>query len=244
MPEISSVIVYNLSLLYRIWRQERSGQLRLVGHDPRDRTAHMIPIAQGGLVDKGMWPILLQTLPTHAFALDERPTDSIGNRKLMGALILSACRKHRVSQSVLLDEERSYEQPGSPPQLSLMPAITLPPFLLFPESAPSESRGLQDLLLTQGRAQLEGGAFAEADVTLSAARDLRMDHAPTQALLAMARFQNPHRPKAERVRDAESMTRLAWLLAQDDPDVARAHDMILGAIPRVIDGRRAEGTRR
>lgn len=242
---MSDLVRHNLAVLYRVWRLGQSGQLRMISVDRRDPVSQLLPIAQGGLMDKGMWPIFLEKLDTHVFSLEERPSDVQGNRKLMSALILSACRRNHVNQrDLVLTDEASTPERGSTPLLNLMPAITLPPFLDLPQASDVLEDPLQDQLLRQGRDLLARGRFEEADAVLSAARDLRMDHAPTLACLARARASNPTRSVADRARDAEAMVKLAWLLAPDDQDVMQAHDAVLGAAPRIIDSRRSEANGR
>ncbi len=224
-----SLAMQNLRLLYNAWRLARSGQLRAIPLSHHDPVSRVIPISRGGLPDKDTWDLLSGLLASHALSLEEQSVGARGSRALMGAFILAASRRHQIPQSDLLQELPS---PGGllRPLLTLRPAITLPPFFELPSWVGGPEDAAQTQLLAQGRELLALGRYEDADITLSAARDRRMDHAPTLALLAVARARNEARDPATRARDAETMVKLAFLLAPEDPEVRQAHDQILGAL--------------
>lgn len=233
-------VTANLETLYAVWRYGQSGLLRINSLDRAAGKSHVVPVARGGLVDKQVWNILLEHLESHAYTMEEGAIGGRGNRAIMGALIQAACRRHGCEEARLVCVGPLGSMDG-PRRLTLLPAITLPPFLLLPECCDEgEGVSLQSQLFKQGQALLNAGDFEQADLVLSAARDLRLDHAPTLACLARARFHNPTRGATERERDAATMVRMAWLLAPDDPEVIGSQQIILGGTPRLDDQRGVE----
>jgi len=237
---MSEHVRVNLETLYAVWRHAQSGLLRLAPRQRQGAEHHSIPVARGGMLDKQVWDLLLESLESHVYTMEEGLIGGRGNRALMGALIQAACRRHRCAEAKLV-AVGPIGSVGGPRHLNLMPAITLPPFLRLPElQEEDEPISLQEQLYRQGRALLDAGDYEQADLVLSAARDLRLDHAPTLACLARARFQNPARGPAERERDAATMVRMAWLLAPDDSEVVRSQELVLGSVPRFTDRRVVE----
>lgn len=222
----------NLQKLFNAWRRATSGHLELLGSEHASQRPPVVPIARGGLVHSASWDRLLEGVDTHMISVDEYPTRGYGNRRLMIALIQAASRRYRVEERALV--QAPSEADDGPRDEPPIPAYLFPlEAALDPE--PDEATSTQGRLFRRGRELLARGSYAQADLVLSAARDLRLDHAPTLACLARARLRNPERDADERVSDAVSMVRLACLLAPDDPDVVQARDVVLGraSFPRL-----------
>lgn len=237
---MSALVTYNVGLLVQCWANRLSGAIRMV---PTARLApinRMVPLADGGIRDAEAWAQLLSGIDSHVCSLVERSPMMPGNRRLLGALLAIVCRRFRLDEEALLAPAHPGVGTEGRPKLFLMPAITLPPFLMVQEQEPTPDATALVAMREHGRRLLESGAYAEADRVLSGARDLRMDHAPTLALLALARFRNPNRERGEGRRDAEAMAKMAWLLAPEHPDVKRAHDVVLGEIGTPFSDRREQ----
>lgn len=232
------LVHYNLTALLGCWRSRASGTLRLTPTALHGPVNHLVPVVDGGIVDEDVWSVLLESMETHAFSLIEHPprvAELEGNRRLMAALIKRAARRYKVNEGAILEAERLREDRGTIQQLQLLPPVTLPPFLLWSGPEEREDSGHAEELRERGRALLVAGQFARADAVLSEARDLRMDHPQTLALLSMARASNTERPRDERRRDAEAMAKMAWLLAPEDADVIRACEVVLESEAAVED---------
>lgn len=222
---MSSLVHKNLTILTRTWRLGQSGVLRLVSTERVETNSCVVPVARGGLMSHEAWCPILENLASHVSSLEERPSEVTGNRRLMGALLATACSRYRVAPCDILSAAAA--PPPERQSLSLMPAIALPPMHML-EAGFTDSPNLeQTALLARGRELLAKGLFEEADDVLSAARNLRMDHGPTLASLARARLNNRNRLVADRVQDAERMVKLARNLTPGDPEVDLAFRLVM-----------------
>lgn len=228
----------NLEKLFNAWHRASTGQLVLRAMNAPMSDPVVVPLAGGGLLHRGAWDTLLERMDTHVISLDEQPVGGHGNRRLMIALIQAACRRYRVEESQLVDAARTGAA-GPTGGSQLLPSLVLLPTIL-PDAGPDGSDATQDRLFQRGRDLLAQGWYNQADLVLSTARDLRLDHAPTLACLARARLRNPERDPEERHRDAVAMVRLACQLAPDDPEVVQAQDVVLRKAPLAPQRRRAE----
>jgi len=128
--------------------------------------------------------------------------------------------------------ERIADDTGSERCLvNLLPDVEPIPWEALANAEPRGDGMLRDHLLEQGRELLEQGRYEEADRALSAARDLRIDHAPTLASLALARARNPALPAEERQHDVDRLLCMAAQLAPTDPIVLSALSEARGVAP-------------
>ena len=226
---MNHLIAQNLRTLLDGWGNHRTGVFHLSPATGSDAVEHIVPLIDGGLMDSAAWGVLIEALGSHSFHFEPRVLVGRGNRRLVGALLVTAARRHGVDPSLVITDEpatRSYSRSPDAPTLNMLPGMALPSLLFIEEEMGSDAPAGMQELLREGRDLLALGAWTEADKVLSSARDLRMDDAPTLACLAWARHNNSRRPKVEREQDARALIQLASMLAPEDIEVQRYQEAI------------------
>lgn len=242
---MKSTIFSNLVAVLDLWTRHQTGYLRLRslgGNAARDT---VIEVVNGGLVHAHDWSLLLSRLPDHVFSFDLVTVNGRGDRRAMGGLISTACRRHGINLDDALEWTggeptlATLPTPGS--FLSLLPGLALPSDLdLDLPGTVSNADDIQNAMLAQGIARIGLDDWEGADEVLSVARDQRFDSPRTLAWLAWARINNPSRAAHERMADALSLIQVAEQLAPQDAEVsarARAirHELNRGRARRATE---------
>lgn len=227
----------NLLVMLQAWIGRWTGVLHLAAAQSEDAVDRVVPLNDGAIADVTAWNVLADRMATHRFTFEERRLAGLGNRRIMGALLMCVAREHQLDLGTLLLEAQTGRRVGSRaspvPLLSMLPGLSFPIHLSFDGeelSVPPDQREL----LRRGRELLARQEWPEADAVLSQARNLRMDHAPTLACLAWARFNNHRLPVGERQRDAAALVQMASMLAPHDREVERYGSAILDAAQRHV----------